>query len=131
MNVNTLKAVEELKKLLAEEGAVKEYLEARDAYVADKELITLANEYNVQRSVYETEFAKEDKDELLLTSISARLDTLYEQITSNEVSKRFMAAEEAVNVLYNDVVNNLQSIVVPEHDHEHCSGNCASCGGCH
>ena len=55
MNVNTLKAVEELKKLLAEEGAVKEYLEARDAYVADKELITLANEYNVQRSVYVSE----------------------------------------------------------------------------
>ncbi len=131
MNVNTLKATEELKKLIAEEPAVKEYLSARDAYVADKELITLANEYNVQRSVYETEEAKDEKDELLLTSISARLDTLYEKITSSEVSKRFMKAEEDVNVLYNDIVNSLQSVVVPEHEHDHCSGNCASCGGCH
>lgn len=131
MNVNTLKAVEELKKLIAEEEAVKEYLSARDAYVADKELITLANEYNVQRSVYETEEAKDEKDQLLLDSISARLDTLYEKITSSEVSKRFMDAEQGVNVLYNDIVNSLQSVVVPEHSHDHCSGNCASCGGCH
>lgn len=130
MNTNTAKLINDLKEALVNEEAVKEYLAARDAYVADKTIVTLANEYNVQREVYENESAKAEKDTLLLTSIKSRLDTLEKQITEKETATRLFAAEDGINQLYNGIFQALQSVVVPEH-HDGCSGNCSSCGGCH
>ena len=125
---------EQLKAVLAESTEVKEYLAARDAYMTDSELITLVNEYNVQSQVYDTESAKPEPDQLLLTSIRARVEEVYNKITENAHAKAFAEKESAVAAIYNEIYDTLQSIVVPEHHHDHdhsCGGDCCSCSGCH
>ncbi len=129
MNDKTARLTEELRSALAEEEAVKNYLAAKEAYVADKDIVKLANEYNVQREIYETESAKEEKDVLLLDSVKARLDKLYEQIAASQTAKALFESEDTVNALYGNVVGRLQSLVVPE-EHRHCGGDCAGCHGC-
>ena len=129
MNDKTARLTEELRSALAEEEAVKNYLAAKEAYVADRDIVKLANEYNVQREIYETESAKEEKDVLLLDSVKARLDKLYEQIAASQTAKALFESEDTVNALYGNVVGRLQSLVVPE-EHRHCGGDCAGCHGC-
>ena len=129
MNDKIARLTEELRSALAEEPAVTNYLAAKDAYIADKEIVRLANEYNVQREIYETENAKEEADTLLLDSVKARLDKLYEQIAASQTAKALFESEDAVNALYGEIVNRLQSLVVPE-EHHHCGGDCAGCHGC-
>ena len=127
MNEQIKSLTEQLKAVLAESTEVKEYLAARDAYMTDSELITLVNEYNVQSQVYDTESAKPEPDQLLLTSI-------YNKITENAHAKAFAEKESAVAAIYNEIYDTLQSIVVPEHHHDHdhsCGGDCCSCSGCH
>ena len=129
MNDKIALLTEELRNALAEDPAVVGYLAAKEAYIADKEIVKLANEYNVQREIYETEDAKEEKDTLLLDSVRARLDAIYEQISASQTAKALFESEDAVNRLYGEIVNRLQSLVVPE-EHRHCDGDCAGCHGC-
>ena len=134
MNEQIKSLTEQLKAVLAESTEVKEYLAARDAYMTDSELITLVNEYNVQSQVYDTESAKPEPDQLLLTSIRARVEEVYNKITENSHAKAFAEKESAVAAIYNEIYDTLQSIVVPEHHHDHdhsCGGDCCSCSGCH
>lgn len=129
MNDKIAILTEELRNALAEDPVVTGYLAAKEAYIADKEIVKLANEYNVQREIYETEDAKEEKDTLLLDSVRARLDAIYEQISASQTAKALFESEDAVNRLYGEIVNRLQSLVVPE-EHRHCGGDCAGCHGC-
>ena len=129
MNDKIALLTEELRNALAEDPAVTGYLAAKAAYIADKEVVKLANEYNVQREIYETESAKAEKDTLLLDSVKARLDAIYEQISASSTAKALFASEEQLNRLYGEIVNRLQSLVVPE-EHRHCGGDCAGCHGC-
>ena len=49
-------------------------------------------------------------------------------------AKAFAEKESAVAAIYNEIYDTLQSIVVPEHHHDHdhsCGGDCCSCSGCH
>ncbi len=129
MNDKIAILTEELRNALAEDPVVTGYLAAKEAYIADKEIVKLANEYNVQREIYETEDAKQEKDTLLLDSVRARLDAIYEQISASQTAKALFESEDAVNRLYGEIVNRLQSLVVPE-EHRHCGGDCAGCHGC-
>ena len=111
MNDKIARLTEELRSALAEEDAVKNYIAAKAAYIADEEIVRLANEYNVQREIYETESSKEEADTLLLDSVKARLDKLYEQIAASQTAKALFESEDAINALYGEIVSRLQSLV--------------------
>ncbi|MDD4125113.1 MAG: YlbF family regulator [Eubacteriales bacterium] len=129
MNENLQNLIEQLKSVIAEHPVIVEYLTAKQAYIDDKSLIAKANEYNVQRQILESESKKENKDEQLIESVKARLDTVYNEISGSHTARRLVEAEDDANEFYNDIIKQLQSVVSPEHDD--CSGNCSSCGGCH
>lgn len=133
MNEQLKALTEQLKAALAETNEVKEYIAARDAYMTDGELLTLVNEYNVQTKVYDTESAKAEPDQLLLASIKARIEALYGQIIENPRAKFFAEKESVLAEIYNGIYEDLQSIIMPEHHHDHdgCNGDCSGCHGCH
>lgn len=132
MNEQIKALTEQLKAALAETNEVKEYIAARDAYMTDGELLTLVNEYNVQTKVYDTESAKAEPDQLLLTSIKARIEALYGQIIEKPTAKAFAEKEGVLAEIYNGIYEDLQSIIMPEHhDHDGCNGDCSGCHGCH
>lgn len=132
MNEQITALTEQLKAALEETNEVKEYLAARDAYMTDGELITLVNEYNVQTKVYDDESSKTEPDQLLLASIKARIEALYGQITENPHAKAFAEKEGILAEIYNSIYDELQSIVIPKHEHhDSCNGDCSGCHGCH
>lgn len=129
MNEKLYSLLAELGEQLKESDEVKEYAAAREEYSADRSISEKVAEYNVQRMVYDQESSKDEKDTLLIEQIKARMDALYDEITSNSVMKRYIAAEDGVNRLFGEINRVLQGYVVPESE-QGCGGDCGSCAGC-
>lgn len=129
MNEKLYSLLAELGEQLKESDEVKEYAAAREEYSADRGISEKVAEYNVQRMVYDQESSKDEKDTLLIEQIKARMDALYDEITSNSVMKRYIAAEDGVNRLFGEINRVLQGYVVPESE-QGCGGDCGSCAGC-
>lgn len=129
MNEKLYSLLAELGEQLKESDEVKEYAAARQEYSADRGISEKVAEYNVQRMVYDQESSKDEKDTLLIEQIKARMDALYDEITSNPVMKRYIAAEDGVNRLFGEINRVLQGYVVPESE-QGCGGDCGSCAGC-
>ena len=129
MNEKLYSLLAELGEQLKESDEVKEYAAAREEYSADRGISEKVAEYNVQRMVYDQESSKDEKDTLLIEQIKARMDALYDEITSNPVMKRYIAAEDGVNRLFGEINRVLQGYVVPERE-QGCGGDCGSCAGC-
>ena len=129
MNEKLYSLLAELGEQLKESDEVKEYAAAREEYSADRGISEKVAEYNVQRMVYDQESSKDEKDTLLIEQIKARMDALYDEITSNPVMKRYIAAEDGVNRLFGEINHVLQAYVVPESE-QGCGGDCGSCAAC-
>ena len=129
MNEKLYSLLAELGEQLKESDEVKEYAAAREEYSADRGISEKVAEYNVQRMVYDQESSKDEKDTLLIEQIKARMDALYDEITSNPVMKRYIAAEDGVNRLFGEINRVRQGYVVPESE-QGCGGDCGSCAGC-
>lgn len=129
MNEKLYSLLAELGEQLKESDEVKEYAAAREEYSADRGISEKVAEYNVQRMVYDQKSSKDEKDTLLIEQIKARMDALYDEITSNPVMKRYIAAEDGVNRLFGEINRVLQGYVVPESE-QGCGGDCGSCAGC-
>ena len=129
MNEKLYSLLAELGEQLKESDEVKEYAAAREEYSADRGISEKVAEYNVQRMVYDQESSKDEKDTLVIEQINARMDALYDEITSNPVMKRYIAAEDGVNRLFGEINHVLQGYVVPESE-QGCGGDCGSCAGC-
>ena len=129
MNEKLYSLLAELGEQLKESDEVKEYAAAREEYSADRGISEKVAEYNVQRMVYDQESSKDEKDTLLIEQIKARMDALYDEITSKPVMKRYIAAEDGVNRLFGEINRVLQGYVVPESE-QGCGGDCGSCAGC-
>ena len=129
MNEKLYSLLAELGEQLKESDEVKEYAAAREEYSADRGISEKVAEYNVQRMVYDQESSKDEKDTLLIEQIKARMDALYDEITSNPVMKRYISAEDGENRLFGEINRVIQGYVVPESE-QGCGGDCGSCAGC-
>lgn len=125
-------ALEQFLNALRDCEAVKNYQAAKDRYIADGELITLVNEYNMQGQMLRDEGAKPERDDVLIGQITEKLKETYDAIMRNENMVAFQQAEQAVSELISDVDRGIRSVVMPEDvEGGACSGNCSTCGGCH
>ncbi len=115
---------------LKQADAVVEYTSAREAYMADTEITAAVSEYNVQCMLLEEQQMKPEVDEVLVESIQARVNTLYEKIMQSENMKRLAAAENDLNALLAEVNKEIMAYVIPESG-ESCGGDCGHCHGCH
>ena len=132
MDEKMKQALEQFLNALRESEAVVNYQAAKDRYVADGELITLVNEYNMQGQMLRDEGAKPERDDELIGQITEKLKETYDAIMRNENMVAFQQAEQAVSELISDVDRGIRSVVMPEDvEGGACSGNCSSCGGCH
>lgn len=132
---------------LAESEQYKAFCETRDKCKANMTLKTKLDEFNVQKKIYDIESAKGDEnDTQLLDAISARMETLYSEISSHPEMKAYNMAEENLNILLNAINMTITSYISPENltsekkydDFEdgveggaECTHNCATCKGCH
>lgn len=130
--------VKECAKLLGETVAkseeVKGYLAAKEAYDTSRELQSMLAEYSAQRMLLGEERMKQlpDQDAELLSKLEARVEELYEAITHADVYLALNTAQQAVNLLMQEVNSEINFYAFGErpctHDCSTCHSDCASRG---
>lgn len=132
----------ELTKDLAHEIQMDErFIRTQMAQAAadeDKELQALIGDFNLKRMAISAETSKEENERDIekLKTLDEELRAAYAQIMENENMKRYNESKTGLDNLMNTVSRILamaaQGANPDEADLEaSCSGNCASCGGCH
>ena len=109
---------------------------AQQASDQDGDLQHLIGEFNLKRLAISNENENETPDTEKLQKYNRELREVYAQIMSNENMKAYEKAKNELDAL----VQRVQAIILKSVDGEDpdtadytesCSGNCASCGGCH
>lgn len=130
--------VKECTKLLGEAIAasdeVKGYLAAKAAYDTSRELQAMLAEYSAQRMLLGEERMKPlpEQDAEMIGKLEARVETLYEEITHLDVYLALNAAQQAVNLLMQEVNGDINFYAFGErpctHDCSSCHADCSSRG---
>lgn len=129
---------------LAECDEYKRFCQTRDKCRENKVLKAKLDEFKVQKSILDIENEKPDgeKDENLIDAISARVETLYSEITNDPEMKAYNKAEDDLNILMTAINMTITSYINPQDiatpsdaafDGEDggCTHNCSTCKGCH
>ncbi len=122
----------EMKELIAKLGelikadprhlAIRETI---DEYERSEELNNLIAEYNMQQNALADAFGKNgEADDALRTAVQARIDSLYDQITTHPVYVAYLNAKQEFDALTTEVYGELQFVITGQRP---CSHNCATC----
>lgn len=104
-------------------------------YEHSEELTALIGEYNTQQNLLADAYNKPEGDrtasEEFKSAVQARIDALYDQITTHPVYAAYVAAKNEFDALTQEIYAELQFVITGERP---CSHDCSSCGGscgCH
>lgn len=104
-------------------------------YEHSEELTALIGEYNTQQNLLADAYNKPEGDqtasEEFKSAVQARIDALYDQITTHPVYTAYVAAKNEFDALTKEIYAELQFVITGERP---CSHDCSSCGGscgCH
>lgn len=107
------------------------YEEADKAFRETPELNRLITEYTAQQTALSKVYSAPDVDKELITAIEGRVNTLYFQITENEVFKEFNEAKNDIDKLLQDVNEEIIFALTGERPSASCGGDCSHCSsGC-
>ncbi len=104
------------------------YTEAEKSFRENGDIARLITEYNAQQTALAKVYSDKEVDRELITAIEGRVNTLYLEITENEVYKEFVAAKEDIDGLIKSVNDEILFAITGERPHS-CSGDCSACGG--
>ena len=122
---------EQLGKVLKEDARLIALEEAKKAYEEDVKLQKCMMEYEVQQQAMQREAMKPEKDLHFMETIQNRIDTLYQAIIENPTFDALNRAQEAVNLLMNQVNQAITFEITGEEPSGGCTHDCSTCGGCH
>ena len=104
-------------------------------YEHSEELTALIGEYNTQQNLLADAYNKPEGDqtasEEFKSAVQARIDALYDQITTHPVYTAYVAAKNEFDALTQEIYAELHFVITGERP---CSHDCSSCGGscgCH
>ena len=104
-------------------------------YEHSEELTARIGEYNTQQNLLADAYNKPEGDrtasEEFKSAVQARIDALYDQITTHPVYTAYVAAKNEFDALTQEIYAELQFVITGERP---CSHDCSSCGGscgCH
>ncbi len=108
------------------------YDAAHKAFSGAPELTRMMTEYSAQQAALVSVQGKPDVDDELTSAIEGRINTLYLEITENEIYKEFVDAKAELDELIKGVNDEIYFALTGEAPHSHeggCSGDCSACGG--
>ncbi len=107
------------------------YEAADKAFRETPELNRLITEYTAQQTALSKVYSTPDVDKELIDAIEGRVNTLYFQITENEVFKEFTEAKDDMDQLLKDVNEEILFAITGERPSASCGGDCSHCSsGC-
>lgn len=102
----------------------------------DTALQNKLGEFNMLRQQLSVEMAKPDKDADAMTSLDSSIRELYDEIMAMPSMTAYNQAKDeldkllaSINYIITCAANGQDPMTCPENP-PHCSGSCASCGGC-
>ena len=133
------KLTPEMKEVIAKLGELVKADERIQSTISDyehsEELTALIGEYNTQQNLLADAYNKPEGDrtasEEFKSAVQARIDALYDQITTHPVYTAYVAAKNEFDALTQEIYAELQFVITGERP---CSHDCSSCGGscgCH
>ena len=99
--------------------------EAKVAYEKDEKIQALMLEYNTQQIALAEEYKKSPVDQKIIEAIENRLDEIVAAVTTSETFVKINEAQEAVNVLMNEVNAEIEFQITGKRP---CAHDCSSCG---
>ncbi len=127
MTINEL-AVELGKAIKADERITK-LNETRAAFEANSHLQQLTLEYEIQQRALANEYAKPERDDKVIDLVQKRAEEIYLEVSESPEYKAMVEAEEAVNLLMNEVNSTITQEITGEAP---CTHDCSTCGRqCH
>ncbi|MBO5200901.1 MAG: YlbF family regulator [Clostridia bacterium] len=113
----------------------KKFMEAKLRNDKDEELQKQIGDFNLLKMQLDAEHEKEPRDEAKVLALNEEIVALYNTIISGEAMSTYNAAYQEYKNL-TDKISNILLMCENGEDPEtcepsSCSGNCASCGGCH
>ena len=99
--------------------------EAKVAYEKDEKIQALMLEYNTQQIALAEEYKKETVDQKIIAAIENRLDEIVAAVTTSETFVKINEAQEAVNLLMNEVNAEIEFQITGKRP---CAHDCSSCG---
>lgn len=104
------------------------YEAADKAFRESGDINRLITEYNAQQTALAKVYANKEVDRELITAIEGRVNTLYFEITENEIYKEFVEAKDDIDALIKSVNDEILFAITGERPHS-CGGDCSACGG--
>lgn len=127
---------QEMKEIIAQLGALvkvdprcRAIEQTIEDYEHSEELTSLIGEYNTQQNILADAYnSSDDKSEEFKSAVQARIDALYDQITTHPVYTAYVEAKNSFDALTQEIYAELQFVITGSRP---CSHDCSSChGGC-
>ncbi|MCD7732683.1 MAG: YlbF family regulator [Oscillospiraceae bacterium] len=135
--MDVIQLTRELGKAIQADERYSTYIRARVANDNDTELQKMIEEFNRGRTVLNNEVSKTTgRDENKVEELKTSVGELYSKIMKNENMSAYNDAKNAMDELLRQITTII-SMSANGEDPETCdmnygcTGNCASCGGCH
>lgn len=132
-------AVRELGRAIQADPRYIAYHEAKAANDGDEALQRDIQEFNLKRMSYQREMERSEteQDTEKLQKLEAQVQEIYERVVANPHMQAFSEAKQAMDAMMQEIDQILTLCANGENpdtchpDLSNCTGNCASCGGCH
>ncbi len=134
--MDVIQLTRELGKAIQADERYADYIRARVANDNDTELQNLIEQFNRGRASLNNEVSKSARDEEKIESLKNSVGELYSKIMSNEHMTAYNDAKSEMDNLLRQITTIINMSANGEDPdtcdmNYGCTGNCASCGGCH
>ncbi|MCD8108050.1 MAG: YlbF family regulator [Oscillospiraceae bacterium] len=134
--MDVIQLTRDLGKAIQADERYADYIRARVANDNDTELQNLIEQFNRGRASLNNEVSKSVRDEEKIESLKNTVGELYSKIMSNEHMTAYNDAKSEMDNLLRQITTIINMSANGEDPdtcdmNYGCTGNCASCGGCH
>jgi cell fate (sporulation/competence/biofilm development) regulator YlbF (YheA/YmcA/DUF963 family) len=122
---------------LQQDERFKKFDEAAKLNDTNTDIQNKIGEFNLMRAQLNQEMSKPEKDADKMTQLDTDLRALYDEIMAMPTMVAFNSAKEELDKLLQSInyiitcAANGEDPMTCSEEPPHCSGSCASCGGCH
>ena len=105
---------------------------AREIMDANDAIVATLDEYKKKQDELVELLSGEDPDRLVVAGLSRDVETLQEQLLENPFFSEAIAAQNAFQLLMNQVNGEIAACIGAQAGHSGCGGgSCEGCKGCH
>lgn len=131
MNTQIQEKARELAQLIY---ASEEYITMRmaeDAASQDPTLTEMCARYYEKRQELEQLTANKDPDFERMGTLNQEMSDIQDEMNKLPLTAAMQTARKSFTDMMNMINQELKKVLDPEYSNENCTGNCASCSGCH